>query len=88
MVLGPSGVGKTTLALQYALAAVRAGHKAAYFNFDESETTLRSRMVADMGEGRAMDDTVSDHESAHDESHRFFQRRVNPPRCQNSCRPV
>lgn len=80
MVLGPSGIGKTTLALQYALAAVKAGHKAAYFNFDESETTLRSRMVASMGEGKAMDDAVGDHEGSHDESHRFFQRRVNPSR--------
>ena len=54
MVLGPSGVGKTTLALQYALAAVKAGHKVAYFNFDEAETTLRTRLVAGMGEGFAV----------------------------------
>ena len=83
MVLGPSGIGKTTLALQYALAAVKAGLKAAYFNFDESETTLRSRMVASMGEGRAMDHVSGEDEGepgGHDESHRFFQRRVNPSR--------
>ena len=54
MVLGPSGVGKTTLALQYALTAVKAGHKVAYFNFDEAETTLRTRLVAGMGEGFAV----------------------------------
>lgn len=79
MVLGPSGVGKTTLALQYALAAVRAGHKAAYFNFDESETTLRSRLVEDMGEGRARD-SDADEADAIDDAHDFFLRRVNPSR--------
>mgnify|MGYP000962044408 CR=1 FL=1 len=85
MVLGPSGVGKTTLALQYALAAVRAGHKAAYFNFDESETTLRSRLVEDMGEGRARDSDADESDEAGeggaiDDAHDFFLRRVNPSR--------
>ena len=81
MVLGPSGIGKTTLALQYAVAAVKAGHKAAYFNFDESETTLRSRMIASMGEDKAMDDPIGEHGGdGHDGAHRFFQRRVNPSR--------
>lgn len=81
MVLGPSGVGKTTLALQYGLSAVRAGHKAAYFNFDESETTLRSRLVQDMGENRATDADAEDREDGHAGSaQRFFLRRVNPSR--------
>lgn len=81
MVLGPSGTGKTTLALQYALSAVKMGYKAAYFNFDESETTLRSRMVANMGEGRAKDaDTGARETGDSKESHRFFLRRVNPSR--------
>lgn len=81
MVLGPSGIGKTTLALQYAVAAVKAGHKVAYFNFDESETTLRSRMIASMGEDKAMDDPIGEHgDDGHDGAHRFFQRRVNPSR--------
>ena len=87
MVLGPSGVGKTTLALQYALAAVRAGLKAAYFNFDESETTLRSRLVEDMGEGRARDSNADDEDETGvagggtiDDAHDFFLRRVNPSR--------
>jgi circadian clock protein KaiC len=54
MVLGPSGVGKTTLALQYALTAVKASHKVAYFNFDEAETTLRTRMLAGTGDSHAI----------------------------------
>lgn len=49
MIIGPAGVGKTTLALQYALAAVRAGGKAAYFVLDEAEMTLRSRMMERFG---------------------------------------
>lgn len=88
MVLGPSGVGKTTLALQYALSAVKAGLRAAYFNFDEAESTLRSRLVASMGEGRASE-TGGDEAgpggaqaagAAVDDAHRFFLRRMNPSR--------
>jgi circadian clock protein KaiC len=48
MVLGPSGVGKSTLALQYGVSMVRAGHHVGYFTFDESEVTLRSRLVTDV----------------------------------------
>jgi len=69
MLLGPSGVGKSTLALQYALAAVRAGQHVGYFTFDESETTLRSRMVGHMHE---------DH--ARGEEKLFHLRRINPSR--------
>jgi len=80
MVLGPSGIGKTTLALQYASAAVKARHKVAYFNFDETETTLRSRMIAGM-EDEVMDDQISgQYEEQYHTSHLFFQRRVNPSR--------
>jgi len=74
MILGPSGVGKTTLALQYALAAVRAGHHVGYFTFDESETTLRSRLVAHMGG----DDIAS--AGTGEPPRQFFLRRVNPSR--------
>ncbi|WP_338758931.1 ATPase domain-containing protein [Massilia sp. METH4] len=49
MIIGPAGAGKTTLALQYALAAVRQGGKAAYFVLDEAEMTLRSRMIERFG---------------------------------------
>jgi circadian clock protein KaiC len=84
MVLGPSGVGKTTLALQYALSAVRSGLQVAYFNFDESESTLRSRMVADMGEGPVRDldtgDAGAGAAADPDDHRRFFLRRVNPSR--------
>jgi circadian clock protein KaiC len=79
MVLGPSGVGKTTVALQYALSAVKQGCHVAYFNFDESETTLRSRLVASMGEEGSDEKAVGSlHEE--DQVHRFHLRRVNPSR--------
>ena len=82
MVLGPSGVGKTTLALQYALSAVKSGLRVAYFNFDESESTLRSRLVADMGEGPVRDLDTGDDEPGADTAagRRFLLRRVNPSR--------
>ena len=84
MLLGPSGVGKTTLALQYARSAVGSGLRVAYFNFDESESTLRSRLVADMGDGpvRDLDTGGGDagNAAAPDDRHRFFLRRVNPSR--------
>ncbi|MBB6132665.1 circadian clock protein KaiC [Massilia aurea] len=81
MILGPSGVGKTTLALQYALTAVRAGHKVVHFNFDESETTLRSRLVADMGEAQVTGDgTVNGNSSYETKAQNFILRRINPSR--------
>jgi len=43
LVLGPSGVGKSTLALQYANAAAMRDERAAYFSFDESSETLLER---------------------------------------------
>ncbi len=79
MVLGPSGTGKTTVALQYALSAVKSGHHVAYFNFDESETTLRSRLVASMGEKSDEDDAGARLQES-DEENRFHLRRVNPSR--------
>lgn len=69
MLLGPSGVGKSTLALQYALSMVRAGHHVGYFAFDEMTTTLRSRLVTYMG----LD------EETH-QPRNFHLSRVNPSR--------
>lgn len=43
LLLGPSGVGKSSLALQYANAAARRGERVAYFSFDESAETLLER---------------------------------------------
>ncbi len=69
MIIGPAGVGKTTVALQYALAAVSEGGKAAYFVLDEAEMTLRSRMIGRFGinEGTG-------------EPHGLFVQRINPSR--------
>jgi len=81
MILGPSGVGKTTLALQYALTAVRAGHKVVHFNFDESETTLRSRLVADMVETQVVGDGLAKaHGTDGKQAQCFILRRINPSR--------
>jgi circadian clock protein KaiC len=43
LVLGPSGVGKSSLALQYVNAATRRDERTAYFSFDESAETLLER---------------------------------------------
>jgi circadian clock protein KaiC len=44
LVVGAAGTGKSSLALQYAIAACRDGGRCAYFTFDESLTTLRRRV--------------------------------------------
>lgn len=44
--LGPAGTGKSTLALQYAYAAVKRGEHASVFAFEESMSTMLSRTKA------------------------------------------
>ena len=43
LLLGPAGVGKSTLAMQYVAKALESGMKAAVFTFDEVLTTLFAR---------------------------------------------
>lgn len=43
LLLGPAGVGKTSVAAQYAAAAADRGETVAMFLFDEKESTLRQR---------------------------------------------
>jgi circadian clock protein KaiC len=43
LLLGPAGVGKSTVAMQYVAAALEAGSKAAVFIFDEVMATLFAR---------------------------------------------
>lgn len=43
LLLGPSGVGKSSLALQYVNAASKRNERSAYFSFDESSETLLER---------------------------------------------
>ncbi len=43
---GPAGVGKTTTAVQAMVGTLRAGHRAAYFLFDERLPTLLKRSAA------------------------------------------
>jgi circadian clock protein KaiC len=43
LIMGPAGVGKSTLATQYAVSAARRGEKAALFIFDETVRMFRVR---------------------------------------------
>ncbi len=43
LILGPAGVGKTTLGVQYAVAAARRGEHTSIFSFDERLDTLLNR---------------------------------------------
>jgi circadian clock protein KaiC len=43
LIMGPAGVGKSTLATQYAVSAAGRGEKAAVFVFDETVRTFRTR---------------------------------------------
>ncbi len=43
LLIGPAGSGKSTVALQYAMAAAGRGEKVAYYAFDESQGTMRAR---------------------------------------------
>ncbi len=43
LLLGPAGVGKSTMAMQYVAAAIARGQKAAVFTFDEVVETLVAR---------------------------------------------
>lgn len=56
LLLGPAGVGKSSLAAQYAVAAAGRGERAALFVFDESVETTRRRAA---GLGMDMDGPVA-----------------------------
>lgn len=46
LLIGPAGSGKSTIAVQYAVAAAARGEHAAIFAFDESPATLRIRTAS------------------------------------------
>jgi circadian clock protein KaiC len=46
LLMGPAGSGKSTIAVQYAVAAAARGEHAAIFAFDESIATLQARTAA------------------------------------------
>ena len=46
LLMGPAGSGKSSLAIQYCMAAVRRGEHAVMFTFDESLTTLLTRSAS------------------------------------------
>ncbi|MGR3463842.1 ATPase domain-containing protein [Limimaricola sp.] len=45
LILGPSGTGKSLIALQFAIAAIGRGEKAALFSFDEELGLLETRLM-------------------------------------------
>ncbi|MEJ7804748.1 MAG: ATPase domain-containing protein [Telluria sp.] len=46
LIVGPSGIGKTTVSVRCLLAALQRGDKAAFYLFDEGQTTFFARSVA------------------------------------------
>jgi circadian clock protein KaiC len=46
MILGPAGIGKSTLALMYAFTAAEQGERAALYMFDENLSSMYTRMSA------------------------------------------
>jgi circadian clock protein KaiC len=56
LLMGPAGVGKSTLAIQYALAAAHRGEKATLFAFDESIKTILLRSA---GIGMDLDQQIA-----------------------------
>lgn len=69
LVLGPSGVGKSSLTLQYMHAAASRNEPAAYFSFDESSETLLERAT---GLSIAIADAI--------QSDAVYWERINPTR--------
>lgn len=69
LILGPSGVGKSSLALQYVNAASKRNERVAYFSFDESSETLLERAT-----GLSMSIADAIHREA------VYWERINPSR--------
>ena len=69
MILGPTGSGKSSLALQYANVAAEQGEHVAYFAFDETKETLLDRAN---GLSMRASDAIGDG--------RIFWERINPSR--------
>lgn len=67
LVTGPTGSGKSTVALQYTVTSASRGERAAYFTFDEGLSTLRGR-AKDLG--LALDEHV--------ESGRVLLQQIDP----------
>jgi circadian clock protein KaiC len=46
LIVGPAGVGKSSIAMQYALAAANRGERAVVYSFDETLRTARMRAIS------------------------------------------
>jgi circadian clock protein KaiC len=51
LIVGPSGIGKTTVATRCLLSALERGEKAAFYLFDEGLGTFFARSAALVGVG-------------------------------------
>lgn len=79
LILGPAGTGKSLLALQFAVAAVQRGERAALFVFDEELGLLTSRVKAfgfDLERMRAAGDLIIEQVDAAECSPGEFTARV------------
>lgn len=68
LLLGPAGVGKSTVAMQYAARALEDGQRAAVFTFDEVIATLLARSEKLVSEGLR----------SHLDSGRLYVQQVDP----------
>jgi circadian clock protein KaiC len=88
LIMGPAGSGKSTVAIQYVVAAAARGEHATIFAFDESRTTLLSRSAAlgvDLGPhidaGRVTVQQIDPAEMSPGEFVQVVRRHVEGDRC-------
>ena len=89
LILGPAGSGKSSVAIQYAVAAAARGERAALFAFDESAGTLLTRTAAlgidlqsQIDAGRIIVQQVDPAELAPGQFIHLVRRQVEEHRCQ------
>jgi len=79
LILGPSGTGKSLIAISFAMAAIRRGEKAALFAFDEELGLLTERMKGlnfDLAAAREKGDLILEQVDAAELSPGEFAHRV------------
>lgn len=91
LILGPSGTGKSLVAMTFAMAAVKRGEKAALFIFDEELSLLIDRMKAlgiDLAELERKGDVVIEQVDAAELSPGEFAHRVRRSVSEHGIRTV
>ena len=79
LLIGPSGVGKTTTAIRCMLAALERGAKATYYLFDEGLKTLLTALLG-IGNGPSASHQKRGPQHSADRPCRAFARRIFQPR--------